>query len=297
MAEEDQSQSACEGAMGKNGTNCIWDASLCTRDRKGGCQRWCRSHADRWSTPLLRAIQTAHEPAASLAVVIDLLRYAGKPSIFLRRGSDLGRLFEDAPGAGAVSAHSITAFDASVNICGLCGTPGPSIVSQWESSHQVWDSLGLGTFRGVKRTGLSASWVPGRQVYLLTKDASCTAEPLEIGAASQRVAGALQTVAGAKLLFNFQATVEGWDPIELLGVCKALDGCVFPNGSPLTKSVSGSNARTYQFDPGSGTCALGGVHVSLDCGTHVAHWHTLVYMTLTADVSARALSISLIISW
>jgi hypothetical protein len=93
-----------------------------------------------------------------------------------------------------------------------------------------------------------------------------------------------KTLKGARMMFCFDILTSAWDLKDVVSACEAFD-VKTPSGAHLFKCASGYGGRTFVYELGpsgclvSQSCAGGGVHVSLDCGTFVAQWHTVAHMT------------------
>jgi hypothetical protein len=228
--------------------------------KSGCCAGWCKAHADKWVKSVLAVLNAA--PASS-AIVLDFLCFSNLPGIFAGSSDKIEMLL----GTDA-------AFDAR------------------ELSARRVESLrvGVGVAKGsdAPACALFAKGTGKPDAYILTKDGAQTyiANAAECADALSR---ALQDVEDANMLFRFDASLGRWAPAEVRAMRGVLDILNL-------KAVSETGKRAYLIR-GDESCPAGSVHVSLDCGGFVAHWHSLDRCLVSVDTFTNEIEISAAFSW
>jgi anthranilate phosphoribosyltransferase len=100
---------------------------------------------------------------------------------------------------------------------------------------------------------------------------------------------------GTHLAFEFSMRIEGVSQQELGDMLSTLDA-EDPSGRAVVKCGTGGDARHYLFD----SCAnvsQGGAHLALDCGSFVAHWHSMASLMLSVQPAESRVCAHLVMLW
>jgi hypothetical protein len=231
-------------------------------------------------------------------MVIDRLNISGNRGIFVRgQAKDVPRLLCESPDDDVtetkemidefLSTNTIDTMHLSVAVCGLMGNPPNEIVDEWERMHYVPTKI-LEFFKrtGYREKGVYVRLVSGhfriRESGGFFRDASESDVIHEI----VNLMGD-RNLKGTHLTFSFDISTQNWSNPEVMEVCDALD-LKSPEDVDVSKCASGYGVRTFVYEPVSsqvGSTAMGGVHVSLDCGDFIAQWHTLTHIESTFPMS------------
>lgn len=322
MGEELKCEASMSCGVGSgDGIKCIWDAG------KKGCKKWCRAHADKWVPNLLIALDRFRDDKASMLLTIDKLMFENKRGAFIRGSKqDIPKLLRDCAQQGVGDPNSkmmatqrtdiepktiqytkedelaiqeeikatetqlsparIEFAEAKLTVCGLAGNPPEDVVSDWETQFTHMDLLEFCNFRGYPKRVISLN--RGASGEYILRYPNGETRSVDKKTAITVIATALSEpyIKGTRLLFEFKLGMGGMDKNESLALMRSLE-TKDPSGELMFKSVNNSGNRSYMIEP---KVTGGGAQLSLDCGTFVAHWHTLGYLVLTLPTAGLATS-------
>lgn len=293
MAAEDE---RCEKAMGCDGEKCVWSAS------RHSCQSWCTRHASQWADRVTKAIKCAGDRRSPALLIFDRLSMSGQKGMLVRRGEKqilevIPRLVDCGDPSGPIppseiaemvteylSKSGISTMSLTVTACGLMGNPPQHVVDAWNSQYSCVDLLEFAKWMGYPKKSVSVSAFDANK--FMFRDANGTYKQIDEKQACAEITSLMSDHAlkGARMMFCFDILTTAWDLKEMVSACEAFDAKT-PGGVNLFKNASGYGGRTFIYEPGVAcaaspqSCASGGVHVSLDCGSFVAQWHTVAHMT------------------
>lgn len=273
---------SCEAKMGDGGAACLWDAV------SSGCQQWCRDNSRVWIPKLFEALDKMGT-AAPLLLSLDRMTFFGKSGAFLRGDPevDLSRFMEADEVSGMRQLLSPCVFrcsDVTIYLSTTDGGPGVDCMDRFEYAPYGHYYKYL--------CGVSKA---GDNQYSLQKPES-GAQTLNREACTEELNRMLAGQEGVRLWFKFNFLLTDVPP-SVTADLRAAHEENRPDGQPLFKAVSGGMGRTYLYELGSASCASGGTHVLLDCGTFVADWHTLLHMLLTVDAARGMVEAEMMMSW
>ena len=294
----------CDGAMGCNGERCMWSAS------KSGCQDWCRYHAVRWAGCVAKAIRAVSDSNMAAMLMVDRLNFdersiapAASRGCFTRGSpADVCELIWDDRGREEGSFAAVASFvetlpmrerissiSLRVTACGLTGDPSDEELARWETSRR---STGDRYRSADGRHAEESVWIRkfSDDEFLIT-DRSGVFRRVDEASATAEIADVMsdRRLRGTRMIFSFDVSTVGWTPSDVRAAFAALE-IVTPEGRPMIRSASGYGIRTFSYRPDiygiSGSSALGGVHVALDCGDFIAQWHTFSHVEVDFPISA-----------
>lgn len=285
----------CASEMGCTGEKCMWSAT------NKSCQRWCRKHANLWADGIVKVLTCARNPKMAAMLLIDRLGITGLKNLFLRP-SENGALY-DIPilvsdptkdGTSTMSKDetkeiitnqlangSIEFVAMSVKAYGLTGNPPQDVIDAWETQCTLCDMIDSTQWKGYPKRGISLS-LCSNDTFLM-KNIGGNYKNISKTEAISAFASIMRddTLKGTQLMFSFEIVTTPWTYGNMIEVCNVLD-MKTPEDTSIINCASGYGVRTFVYKPRSTneSPAVGGVHLSIDCGDFVAQWHTVTNMAM-----------------
>jgi hypothetical protein len=162
------------------------------------------------------------------------------------------------------------------------------VIDSWNARYECSDLVEFAKWMDYSKKCISVSSYDDNDFVLRDADGKC--QRVNVQRAEAEIAALMgdKSLKGTRMTFVFDIlTTPSWTSCDVANACEAFD-VKTPGGVRLFKSASGYGGRTFVYEPESQSCAGGGIHLSLDCCSFVAQWHTVAHMTASFPMTRDA---------